>query len=50
VIRLTNPATGHEVRTDEQSVAFWSAAGYVRQEPVKPAPKRRRAAKKSTTK
>ena len=49
MIRLTHRTTGHEVRTDEQSVAFWSAAGYVKQEPAKPAPKRR-AAKKSTTK
>jgi len=53
VIRLTNPVSGHEARTDEQSVGFWLAAGYVRKEPVKapakPAPKRR-ASKKSTTK
>ena len=47
MIRLTNRATGHEVRTDEASVDFWLAAGYVKQEPEKkPAPRRRAAKKK----
>ena len=49
MIRLTNRATGHEVRTDEASVDFWLAAGYVKSEapkaPVKKAASRR--AKKS---
>lgn len=40
MIRLTNPRTGHEVRTDDESEGFWLAAGYVRQdEPKRPAKK-----------
>ena len=49
MIRLVNRVTGHELRTDEPSVEFWQAAGYVKAEPEKPAP-RRRAAKKSSSK
>ena len=29
---LTNPATGHTVRTDEASAGFWAAAGYKAQQ------------------
>jgi hypothetical protein len=48
VIRLTKPATGHEVRTDDASVDFWLAAGYVRQEAEKKPTPSRRASKKSS--
>jgi hypothetical protein len=50
VIRLTNPATGHEVRTDDASVDFWLAAGYVKPAPKAPAKKSapRRSTKKSS--
>jgi len=45
VIALKHPATGHEVRTDEESVGFWTGAGY--REAVKKAPAKKAAAKKS---
>jgi hypothetical protein len=48
VISLTNPATGHEVKTDDASADFWKAAGYRAPEQDKPkAAPRKRAAKKS---
>ena len=25
---LTHPATGHQVKTDDESVEFWTLAGY----------------------
>lgn len=25
---MKNPVTGHEIKTDDESAAFWSAAGY----------------------
>jgi hypothetical protein len=49
VIRLTNPVTGHEVRTDEASVDFWAAAGYVKQEEPK-APAKKAASKRAPRK
>lgn len=44
MIELTNPVTGHTVRTDSESVEFWRSAGY--QEQPKPAEK---TTKKSST-
>lgn len=45
MIVLKNPVTGHEVRTDGESVEFWKAAGY--REPAKPKAAKKAAAKKS---
>jgi len=39
VIRLTNPSTGHTVRTDDDSSSFWTAAGYRPEAPKSPAKK-----------
>lgn len=41
--KLTNPATGHEINVDNESVDFWKTAGYRSAEPQKP-----KAAKKSS--
>ena len=50
MIELTHRATGHKVRTDEASVEFWKAAGYLGADAEsKPAP-RRRATKKAAAK
>lgn len=46
---LTNPATGHTVKTTAESVDFWTAAGYREEKPAK-APAKKAAAKKSTAK
>lgn len=43
---LKHPVTGHEVRTDDESVKFWEAAGYRAEQK---APARKAAAKKSTS-
>lgn len=48
MIRLTHPVTGHQVSTDDESVEFWTGAGY-RAEKAK-APAKKAAAKKSSTK
>lgn len=45
MISLTNPVTGHEVRTDKESADFWKAAGY--REPEQKKPARKTASKKS---
>jgi hypothetical protein len=42
---LRNPATKHELKTDDASVEFWLAAGY---EEIK-APAKKAAAKKSSS-
>jgi hypothetical protein len=46
VIVLRHPATGHEVRTDEQSADFWRGVGY--QDIKQKAPAKKAAAKKSS--
>ncbi len=50
--KLTNPVTGHEVNTDDKSVDFWEAAGYVSAADPKPkkAPAKKAASKKSSSK
>ena len=45
MIVLKNPVTGHEVRTDVESVEFWKGAGY--REPEQKKPARKSVAKKS---
>jgi hypothetical protein len=42
VITLRHAATGHEIRTSQESVEFWRAAGYREPAKPKPAPKRAR--------
>ena len=50
MIKLTHRVTGHQIKTDEASVEFWKAAGYLAGESEsKPAP-RRRATKKAAEK
>ena len=44
---LTNPVTGHQISTDDESVEFWKAAGY-RVEETK-APAKKAASKKSSS-
>ena len=46
MIRLTNPVTGHEVRTDDASEGFWLAAGYVKPQAEK-APAKKAAPRRS---
>lgn len=43
---LKHPVTGHEVRTDDESVDFWTTAGY--RSEAKKAPAKKSAAKKSS--
>ena len=43
---LRNPATGHTVRTDDESADFWLAAGY---QAEKKAPAKKSASKKSSS-
>ena len=43
---LKHPVTGHEVRTDEESSAFWKAAGYREPAPAKKAPVKKSASPK----
>ena len=45
--RLTNPVTGHQIETDDESVAFWEAAGYRAE---RKAPAKKAAAKSSSKK
>lgn len=46
---LTNPVTGHRISTDDESVEFWTTAGYrVQQE--KKAPAKKAAAKRTSSK
>ena len=45
MIVLKHPVTGHEVRTDKESVEFWKAAGY--REPEQKKSARKTASKKS---
>jgi hypothetical protein len=48
---LTNPHTGHQVTTDDESVDFWTAAGYEADSPKpKKAAAKKAPAKKSSTK
>ncbi len=47
MIVLTNPATGHEVKTDEASADFWRAAGY--RDTTPKAPAKKAASKKSSS-
>jgi hypothetical protein len=47
VSKLTNPVTGHQITTDDESVEFWQAAGY-RAEQDK-APAKKAASKKTST-
>ena len=49
MIRLSNPATGHEIKVDEASAEFWRAAGYreTEQKPAKKATAKRASASKS---
>lgn len=47
---LKHPATGHEIATDDESVDFWTAAGYISdadKEPKKAAVKKAPAKKQS---
>jgi hypothetical protein len=48
VTALTHSVTGHQINTDDESVAFWEAAGY-RVEQAQ-APAKKAAAKKSSSK
>lgn len=43
---LTNPVTGHQIKTDDESVEFWTKAGYRAE---RKAPAKKAAAKKSST-
>ena len=45
MIALSNPVTGHQIKTDEESVEFWRAAGYRAEE--KKAPAKKAASRKS---
>lgn len=47
MIALRNPATGHEVRTDDSSADFWLAAGYRDESKKKGSAKKAAPAKKS---
>ena len=49
--KLTNPHTGHSVDPDDDSVDFWTTAGYVGGKPAaKKAAPAKKAAKKSSKK
>jgi hypothetical protein len=50
VIRLSNPATGHEIKVDDESAEFWRAAGYhkAEQKPAKKATAKRASARKTS--
>ncbi len=50
MIRMTNPVTGHQISTEDDSVEFWSASGYRQDEKPKTAPKKAAAKKSSSTK
>lgn len=46
---LKNPVTGHQVKTDEKSVEFWTAAGYQAEQKAAPE-KKAGTSKKSSNK
>lgn len=47
MVALRNPATGHQIQTDDTSAEFWRAAGY-RDEPKKAPSKKAAPSKKSS--
>lgn len=49
MIQLTHPATGHQINVDDESAAFWKAAGY-REVEVKKAPAKKAASAKKSSK
>ena len=48
MIALKHPVSGHSVRTDAESVAFWEAAGF-RAVKERKVPAKKAAAKKSSS-
>ena len=45
MIALTHPATGHQIKVDDESADFWKAAGY--REAEQKAPTKKSASSKS---